>query len=74
MKVSRRFARGRGSVKVALVLATMASMVGAGLASVPASAGTKKLPPLVVGGIFPFTGSKSLLSSWGTHGVKVGIY
>ncbi|MCU1489652.1 MAG: hypothetical protein JWM85_1057 [Acidimicrobiaceae bacterium] len=29
---------------------------------------------LVVGGIFPFTGSKSLLSQWGTHGVSVGIY
>ncbi|MHB8335674.1 MAG: ABC transporter substrate-binding protein [Acidimicrobiales bacterium] len=74
MKVSRRFSRGRGSVKVGLVLATMASMVGAGLTSVPASAGTKKLTPLVVGGILPFTGSKSLLSQWGVHGVKVGLY
>ena len=74
MKVSRRYARVRGGTKVALVLATMASMVSAGLTSVPASAGTKKLPPLVVGAILPFTGSKSLLSSWGTHGLKVGIY
>ena len=74
MKVIRRYARVRGGTKVALVLATMASMVGAGLTSIPASAGAKKLPPLVVGGIFPFTGSKSLLSSWGTHGMKVGIY
>jgi ABC-type branched-subunit amino acid transport system substrate-binding protein len=24
--------------------------------------------------MFPFTGSKSLLSTWGTHGVAVGIY
>ena len=74
MKVSRRYARVRGGTKVALVLATMASMVSAGLTSVPASAGTKKLPPLVVGAILPFTGSKSLLSSWGVHGLKVGIY
>ena len=29
---------------------------------------------LVVGGIFPFTGTKALLSQWGTHGVPVGIY
>ena len=29
---------------------------------------------LVVGGIFPFTGTKSLLSQWGTHGVPIGIY
>ena len=28
----------------------------------------------MVGGIFPFTGTKSLLSQWGTHGVPVGIY
>ena len=74
MTVSRRFVRGRGGTKVALVLATMASMIGAGLTSVPASAGTKKLPPLVVGAILPFTGSKSLLSQWGVHGIKVGIY
>ncbi len=74
MKVSRRYARVRGGTKVALVLATLASMVSAGLTSVPASAGAKKLPPLVVGAILPFTGSKSLLSSWGVHGLKVGIY
>jgi len=29
---------------------------------------------LVVGGIFPFTGTKALLSQWGTHGVPVGIW
>jgi ABC-type branched-subunit amino acid transport system substrate-binding protein len=29
---------------------------------------------LVVGGMFPFTGTKSLLSQWGTHGVPIGIY
>lgn len=73
MKTSRWFVRGRGASKVALVLATVVSMVSVGLLSNPAGA-SKKLPPLVVGGILPFTGSKSLLSSWGTHGVAVGIY
>ncbi len=72
MKASRWFVRGRGTT-VALVLATVVSMVGVGLVITPAGA-AKKLPPLVVGGILPFTGSKSLLSSWGTHGTAVGIY
>jgi branched-chain amino acid transport system substrate-binding protein len=35
---------------------------------------TSSSAPLVVGGMFPFTGSKSLLSQWGTHGVAVGVY
>lgn len=73
MKASRWSLRGRGSTKIALVIVTMASLVGVGLTSNPASA-SKKLPPLVVGGILPFTGSKSLLSTWGTHGIAVGIY
>ena len=46
-------------------------MAGVGRAVAPAAV---KLAPLVVGGMFPFTGSKSLLSQWGTHGVAVGIY
>jgi ABC-type branched-subunit amino acid transport system substrate-binding protein len=29
---------------------------------------------LIVGELFPFTGAKALLSSWGTHGVDTGIY
>ncbi len=73
MKASRRFARGRGGSRAALVLATVASLVGVGVASGTAGA-AKKESKLVVGAILPFTGSKSLLSSWGTHGIKVGIY
>ncbi|MHB1251902.1 MAG: ABC transporter substrate-binding protein [Acidimicrobiales bacterium] len=48
-------------------------MVGAGFIASPASAAPKSTP-LVVGAILPFTGSKSLLSQWGSHGMKVGIY
>lgn len=35
---------------------------------------TSSSKTLVVGGMFPFTGTKALLSQWGTHGVAVGIY
>ncbi|HVA52454.1 MAG TPA: ABC transporter substrate-binding protein [Acidimicrobiales bacterium] len=56
-----------------LVLAMVTSMAGVGLSAGSANASPKP-SKLVVGGIFPFTGTKSLLSSWGTHGVAVGIY
>ncbi|MHB1088077.1 MAG: ABC transporter substrate-binding protein [Acidimicrobiales bacterium] len=55
------------------MLASVTSMVGAGFIASPASAAPKSTP-LVVGAILPFTGSKSLLSQWGSHGMKVGIY
>ncbi|MDE3083469.1 MAG: ABC transporter substrate-binding protein [Acidobacteriota bacterium] len=55
-----------------VALATVASVTSVGLASTAGAA--KKLPPIIVGGMFPFTGAKSLLSTWGTHGVAVGIY
>ncbi|MDE3064858.1 MAG: ABC transporter substrate-binding protein [Acidobacteriota bacterium] len=55
-----------------MVLAMVASLVSVGLTTGVASAKTKA--PIVVGGIYPFTGSKSLLSSWATHGMAVGIY
>jgi len=56
-----------------LVLAMVTSIAGVGLSAGSANASPKP-SKLVVGGIFPFTGTKSLLSSWGTHGVAVGIY
>ena len=56
-----------------LALATMVSVVGVGMSG-GAAVAAPKLHPIVIGGMFPFTGSKSLLSNWGTHGVKVGIY
>ena len=71
MKFIRKLVGRRGGARTMLVLAMVTSMAGVGLSAGSASAGSK---PLVVGGIFPFTGSKSLLSSWGTHGVSVGIY
>jgi ABC-type branched-subunit amino acid transport system substrate-binding protein len=50
------------------------ALAGVGVSAGVASAAKKPLAPLVVGGIFPFTGSKSLLSTWGVHGTAVGVY
>jgi ABC-type branched-subunit amino acid transport system substrate-binding protein len=67
--------RGRlGGAKVMVVAAMVTSLVGVGISAGVASASGKKQAPLIVGGMFPFTGSKSLLSNWGTHGTNVGIY
>ena len=77
MKFGRQLMRGRGGTKVALGLALVASLASVGLTAGPVSAANKahkKLAPLDVGAILPFTGSKSLLSQWGVHGIKVGIY
>ena len=72
MKVTKRWTQRRRGATILVALATVASVTSVGLASTAGAA--KKLPPLVVGGMFPFTGAKSLLSTWGTHGVAVGIY
>ncbi len=73
MKVFRRSPVTRRGAALGMAFATMVSVVGIGVSSGQALA-APKLKPIVVGGIFPFTGSKSLLSNWGTHGVAVGIY
>ncbi|HSN02795.1 MAG TPA: ABC transporter substrate-binding protein [Acidimicrobiales bacterium] len=74
MKVTKRWTQRRRGTTILVALATVASVTSVGLASTAGAAKAKKLPPLVVGGMFPFTGSKSLLSTWGTHGVAVGVY
>jgi ABC-type branched-subunit amino acid transport system substrate-binding protein len=72
MKVTKRWTQRRRGASILVALATVASVTSVGLASTADAA--KTLPPLVVGGMFPFTGAKSLLSTWGTHGVAVGVY
>ncbi len=69
-------ARWRRRAAAGLVAATAASLLGGALGTVSSAATKAKSgsSTLVVGGMFPFTGTKSLLSQWGTHGVKVGIY
>ena len=73
MKIMRKQRGRHGGARAMVVLAMVSSLVGVGLSSGVASAG-KKPAPLIVGGIFPFTGAKSLLSTWGVHGVAVGVY
>jgi neutral amino acid transport system substrate-binding protein len=68
--------RRSGTIALALAVAAAATVAAGAFGSVK-SAATKheaNASTLVVGGIFPFTGTKSLLSQWGTHGVPVGIY
>ena len=66
--------RGKLRGRIVLSLAMVTALGGVGVSAGIASAAKKPLAPLVVGGIFPFTGSKSLLSTWGVHGTAVGIY
>ncbi len=73
MKFINKLTVRHGAGRAILVLAMVTSVAGIGLSGAAASA-SGKATKLVVGGIFPFTGTKSLLSSWGTHGVAVGIY
>lgn len=69
-------ARWRRSATIGFALALAAAVAGGAFGSVNASATRHSATSsaLVVGGMFPFTGTKSLLSQWGTHGVPVGIY
>ncbi|HEY6961117.1 MAG TPA: ABC transporter substrate-binding protein [Gaiellaceae bacterium] len=61
---------------LALAVATAAVAAAGAFGSVKTTAKhtSATSSSLVVGGIFPFTGTKSLLSQWGTHGVPIGIY
>jgi neutral amino acid transport system substrate-binding protein len=69
--------RWGATIALALAVVTAATVAAGAFGSAKAAATTKheaKSSPLVVGGIFPFTGTKSLLSEWGTHGIPIGIY
>ncbi|HEY8028079.1 MAG TPA: ABC transporter substrate-binding protein [Gaiellaceae bacterium] len=70
--------RLRRSVMLVLALGVATAAIAAAGASGSVKSTTRSSSSsssaLVVGGIFPFTGTKSLLSQWGTHGVPVGIY
>jgi len=73
MNVTRWIRGQRRGMTTVVAFATVLSIGGVGLIASPSTAAAKP-KTLVVGGMFPFTGSKSLLSQWGTHGVAVGIY
>jgi neutral amino acid transport system substrate-binding protein len=65
---------GKVRGRVVLSLAMVTALAGVGVSAGVAAASSKTKAPLVVGGIFPFTGAKSLLSKWGVHGTAVGVY
>ena len=67
-------AQGKLRGRVGLSLAMLTALAGVGVSAGVASAAKAPPAPLVVGGMFPFTGPKSLLSTWGVHGVAVGLY
>ncbi|MBW4032058.1 MAG: amino acid ABC transporter substrate-binding protein [Acidobacteria bacterium] len=64
---SRRLALGVSIVAVA-------ALALAGCASGGSSSSSGSSSKLTIGEIFPFTGSKSILSDWGVHGVAAGLY
>jgi branched-chain amino acid transport system substrate-binding protein len=74
------FARGRhrrrlaitGSVVASLALALVGCATSSSGGS-PAS-GSQSGGKITIGEIFPFTGSKSILSDWGVHGAQAGLY
>ena len=74
MKFTKQQKGRLGGTRAALVAAMVTSLVGVGITAGVAGASGKKPAPIIVGGMFPFTGPKSILSNWGTHGVAVGIY
>ncbi len=69
-----RTTRLRRSTLVGMALAGLVAASGSAASAHALPHATSSSAPLVVGGMFPFTGSKSLLSQWGTHGVAVGVY
>lgn len=69
MRRSHRITVGAG---IALAVALTAAGCAA---NSPGSGGnTGSTAPLTIGAIFPFTGAKSILSDWGTHGLAAGLY
>jgi neutral amino acid transport system substrate-binding protein len=66
--------RWRRSAAVLIALAVALAVMAAGASGSVKAEGHANGSNLVVGGIFPFTGTKSLLSQWGTHGVPVGVW
>ncbi|HET9058788.1 MAG TPA: ABC transporter substrate-binding protein [Acidimicrobiales bacterium] len=74
MRTVRLHKRTLIGVALAALMAASGGVASANVVPRAAKSSGKSASTLVVGGMFPFTGSKSLLSQWGTHGVAVGVY
>lgn len=57
-----------------VAMAVSLTVVGCSSGTSGAKTGGAAKGDLTIGELFPFTGAKALLSSWGTHGVDAGIY
>lgn len=64
----RPMAIGTGIALVATLAASCSASPGG------SSHSTGSASDLTIGAIFPFTGSKAILSDWGTHGLAAGLY
>ncbi|MHB1234284.1 MAG: ABC transporter substrate-binding protein, partial [Microbacteriaceae bacterium] len=65
----------RRSILACTGVAMAVSLAVAGCtAGSPGTGANGSAAPLTIGELFPFTGAKALLSTWGTHGVATGIY
>jgi branched-chain amino acid transport system substrate-binding protein len=70
--LSRMRRSSRIAVGASIVVAVALTVVGC--SSGTTTTGSSGSSKLTIGEIFPFTGSKSILSDWGVHGVAAGIY
>ncbi len=68
--LSRERRSRRLALAVGIVAAATLALVGCSTGGSTSGSHSK----LTIGEIFPFTGSKSILSDWGVHGVTAGIY
>ena len=74
MKSLTQHLHRRKSVMACAGIALAVSLTAAGCSSGTPSTSASGKADLTIGELFPFTGPKALLSSWGTHGVATGIY
>lgn len=74
MKVKAMALKRRKRLRAATVFAVATTLATVGVSAIPANASTKSTKYITVGGMFPFTGSKALLGTWGSTGVKTGVW
>lgn len=70
----RPLRRHRRRLLAATAIAATAALAATGCSGASPSSSASSGGDLTIGAIFPFTGAKSILSDWGTHGMAAGIY
>lgn len=73
IKSTARRRSGRAVLVIAAISAVGLTLAGCSGSGASGGSGSGS-STLTIGEIFPFTGSKSILSDWGVHGVATGIY